>query len=348
MPVADLAEDRQVLFRRIDHAAGMADRLDHNGRHGRRIFHADHVLDDGRAGDSAVGVRLAERAPIAGRWKDVNETRGHRLVDRLPRLEARGRKPAQGRAMPGLVAADDLVLARRAGQPVVLPRQLDRRLDDLGTAALKLDRRKIARRELGQQVGQLDGLRVGAVHRRRKRQSVELLLDRVNDPAIVMSHGDDVDARDRVEIALAVHVPVADAVGSRHHEWMFGEFGHLVANEDLSEEGFLGGLSLFDQVGNSRGGHFLVSSVDSSSPWMGRSSASATLGGRETFRSRPPSWGRVTVGGIRNARRMASFTMSPSSIKCYSVSSQYSIATVAYSSAIRTKSSISTHSATVC
>ena len=40
MPVADFAEDRQILLRRVDHAAGMADRLDQDGRHGRGIFHA--------------------------------------------------------------------------------------------------------------------------------------------------------------------------------------------------------------------------------------------------------------------------------------------------------------------
>ncbi len=90
-------------------------------------------------------------------------------------LRPGGRERAQGRAVPRLVAADDLVLAGRAGQLVVLPRQLDRRLDDLGAAALELDGRQVAGRQLGQQVGQLHGLRVGAVHRRRKSQDVELL-----------------------------------------------------------------------------------------------------------------------------------------------------------------------------
>ena len=174
----------------------------------------------------------------------------HRLVDRLARLEARGRECAQGRAVPRLVAADDLVLAGRAGQLMVLPRQLDRRLDDLGPAALKLDRRQVPRRQLGEQVGQLHGLRVGAVHRRRKRQDVELLLDRVDHPAVVVSHRDDVDARDRVEIALAMHVPVVHAVGACHHDRLLRELGHLVAHEDLAEERLLGRLGLFDQVGN--------------------------------------------------------------------------------------------------
>ncbi len=129
------------------------------GRHGRGVLHLDDVADDRGAGDAAVGIALAERASVARRREDVEEARRHRLVHRLARLQPRGRQRAQGRAVPRLVAADDLVLARRAGQPVVLPRQLDRRLDDLGPAALELHRREVAGRQLGQQVGELDGQR---------------------------------------------------------------------------------------------------------------------------------------------------------------------------------------------
>ena len=84
----------------------------------------------------------------------------------------------------------------------------------------------------------------------------------------------------------------------------------------------------------------LGSLVSSSSPWMGRWSASETLWPRE-FRSAPRSWGRVSTllsswggqgGGIRSASQIASITISASSVK----------------QSKRTKSSISTHSATVC
>ena len=87
------------------------------------------------------------------------------------------------------------------------------------------------------------------MHRRRKRQDVELLLDRLDDAAVVVADRDDVDARDRIEIALAVHVPVVDAVGAGHHERVLRPLGHLVAHEDLPEERFFGGLGLGDQVG---------------------------------------------------------------------------------------------------
>ena len=111
--VADLAQDRQVLRRRVDDAAGVADRLDHDRRHGGRVFHLDHLLDDRGAGDAAIGIALAERAAITGRREDVQEAGRQRLVDRLARLQPRGRQAAERRAVPGLVSADDLVLARR-------------------------------------------------------------------------------------------------------------------------------------------------------------------------------------------------------------------------------------------
>ena len=94
--------------------------------------------DDRRAGDAAIGVSLAEGAAVACRREDMDKSGCHGLVDRLARLEARGREGAERRAVPRLVAADDLVFSGRAGQLVVLPGQLDRRFDDLGAAALNL------------------------------------------------------------------------------------------------------------------------------------------------------------------------------------------------------------------
>src|SRR6516162_6172107 len=73
MAVAQFAEDRKILFRRIDDAAGMADRLDNDRGHRRWIFHLDHILDDRGTRDSAVGVSLAERTAIACRREYVQE-----------------------------------------------------------------------------------------------------------------------------------------------------------------------------------------------------------------------------------------------------------------------------------
>ena len=95
MAVADLAKNRQILFGRVDHAAGVADRLDQDGRHGRGIFHLDHVAHDRRAGDAAIGVGLAEGAAVACRRKNMKESRCHGLVHRLARFEPRCRERAK-------------------------------------------------------------------------------------------------------------------------------------------------------------------------------------------------------------------------------------------------------------
>lgn len=171
---------------------------------------------------------------------------GHRFVHGLARLQPRCRECSQGRPVPRLITTDDLVFTRRASQPVILPRHLDRRLDDLGAAALKLDRREIAGGEVSKHIGQLHGHRVRAVHGRRKRHHVELGLDRVDDPPIVMPHRDHVNAGDRVKIALAVNIPVVNAIGTRHHDRLLREFGHLIAYEDLAEEFLFRRLGVFN------------------------------------------------------------------------------------------------------
>ena len=81
-----------------------------------------------------------------------------------------------------------------------------------------LTARQVAGGQLGEQVGQLHGDGVGAVHRRREVQRVELLADGVDDAAVVVADRDDVDAGQGVEVALAGDVPVVDAVGLGHDE----------------------------------------------------------------------------------------------------------------------------------
>ena len=70
VPVADLPQDRQVLVGRVDHAAGVPDRLDHDRGDRVGVFHLDDLLDDRGAGDAAVGVatcRTGSGSRSAGR-----------------------------------------------------------------------------------------------------------------------------------------------------------------------------------------------------------------------------------------------------------------------------------------
>ena len=101
---------------------------------------------------------------------------------------------------------------------------------------------EVAGCQLGQQVGELNRQRIGAVHRRREREHVELFADRLDHAPVVVADRGDVDARERVEVSLAGHVPVVNAIGAGHDQRLLGPFGHLVAHEDLAEKGLLGGL----------------------------------------------------------------------------------------------------------
>ncbi len=83
-------------------------------------------------------------------------------------------------------------------------------------------------------------------------------VNRLDDAAVVVADRDDVDARQRVEVALAVHVPVIDAVGPGHDQRRLRPLGHLVADEDVAEKLLLGGLGLGDQIGQG-GGHEMSS-----------------------------------------------------------------------------------------
>ena len=65
---------------------------------------------------------LPKRTTVASGWEDVQEARRQGLVHRLTRLESGGRQGRHRRAVPGEVAADDFVLAGRAGELVILPR----------------------------------------------------------------------------------------------------------------------------------------------------------------------------------------------------------------------------------
>jgi hypothetical protein len=236
IPIADFAENRQIFLRRVDDAARVSDGLHNDRGHGGGILHFDHVFHNGGASDTAVGILLAEGAAVARRRKDVQEAGRERLVDGPPPLQPRRRQRAERGAVPGEVPADDFVPPRLAAQPVVLPRELDRRLGHLRAAALELDGRQVARRKIGQDVGELHRHGVRPVHGRREGELIELAPDRFNDAAVVVADGDDVDPGQSIEVTLAVHVPVVHAVRFRHDERVLRPLLHLVADENLSEK----------------------------------------------------------------------------------------------------------------
>src|SRR5262249_39622396 len=63
---------------------------------------------------------------------------------------------------------------------------------------------------------------------------------------VVGADGEQVDAGQGVEVAFSCHVPVVHAVGAGHDERVAGPLGHLVADEDVTEEALLGRLRVGD------------------------------------------------------------------------------------------------------
>ena len=84
-------------------------------------------------------------------------------------------------------------------------------------------------------------------------ERVELLPDGLDHPAIVVTDGNGVNAGNRVVIALPRHVPVIDAVGPLHDEWLPTPLGHLIADENLPQKLLLRGLRRGRQVGGHGG-----------------------------------------------------------------------------------------------
>jgi hypothetical protein len=83
-------------------------------------------------------------------------------------------------------------------------------------------------------------------------QHVELPADGLDHAAIVVPHGDDVDPGERVQITLAVDVPVADAVGAGHDQRVFRPLGHLVADKDVPQKPLVGDAGFRDEVDDVR------------------------------------------------------------------------------------------------
>src|SRR6266478_5618445 len=74
-------------------------------------------------------------------------------------------------------------------------------------------------------------------------------MQRVDDTAIVVPDRDNIDAGKRIQVSLALDVPIMDSVRSGHDERALGPLRHLVANKDMAKELLLGRLGFGDQVG---------------------------------------------------------------------------------------------------
>ncbi len=174
MARADLPQPLEVPGRRREAAARVLDGFDEHRGDGVGAFGEDRLLD-------AVGRPDPERLPFEAVRGAVGVGVGHLERPRHERLE-RGavlgdpgdRQRAVRRAVVGDRAADHLGLAGLPGHPEVLLGQLPRRLDGLAAAAGEEHPVEVARRVVGQPLGQVDrrGVRVGP--QREERQLLRL------------------------------------------------------------------------------------------------------------------------------------------------------------------------------
>ena len=114
-----------------------------------------------------------------------------------------------------------LVRWRLAGDPEVLPGKLPRRFHRLGATGGEEDAVEVARRVAGDPLGQLDGARVRVGPQREVGERLGLLGAGLGQlgPAVAELRGE--EAREAVEVALAVLVPDPRAFAAH-------DDGHLV------------------------------------------------------------------------------------------------------------------------
>ena len=211
MLVADLAHALPVAVLRHEAAARVLHRLEDHGRHRLRALELDHLLDR---------VRGPERVAVLGpavrvRVRHVVGARHERLERRAQRRDAGDRERAEGGAVVGGLARDDLRLQRVAVQLVVLAGELPGRLDGLGAARGEEDPVEVAGREAGDALGQLDRLRVRVAPVGVEAELLDLRGRGLADLGAAVAGVHAEERREAVEVALAVLVVDVGALAAR-------------------------------------------------------------------------------------------------------------------------------------
>ena len=218
--VADLAHALEVALGRGDRAGRVLDGLENDRRDGLRPLVLHDAVDLVGALQVAAGLLRAVRAAVAVRHRRAQAAGQEGLELGAERRAPVDGERAHGRPVVGAAARHELVAGRLAAQPVVLARDLERRLDRLGAAADEEDAADVDRDELGDLLGELDrGRRREPDPVREERKRVELLLRGLGDPRPgPVADVDAVERRERVEVAVALVVPDVAPLAALDHE----------------------------------------------------------------------------------------------------------------------------------
>jgi hypothetical protein len=213
----------QETVRRDDVARGALDRLhDDRGDLARGLV-ADDVADVLRAGDAAVRIAELERAAVAvGVRARVLAGQERSLV--MLEIAAEQAQHAAGLAVEAAPEPEDLLPPGRGlGQPQA-------GLDRLRAAREELDARETLRRD-GRH--QLQEARPGLGREAAEGQPLGLTLQGLDVVRVAVPHAPHRDARDEVDVLVAILVPQRRAAAPRHGQPGVEREG-LVAGRDVA------------------------------------------------------------------------------------------------------------------
>src|SRR5206468_7141504 len=169
-----------------------------------------------------------EAVAIVARWENFYEARHLRLKLGLAGPSAASRHAAERPAVVAEVAADELVFSRPAGLLEILPHEFERRLDRLRSTAVGLHILQAARRYRADFFDEIERDLRDAVQRRRKRDLLHLAAHCVMETRMAMAEAHHENSADGVEVALALDVPVVQAVGFVDDQRLIEKFGGLL------------------------------------------------------------------------------------------------------------------------
>ncbi len=216
VPVTELAQSPMPTIGGDDVAALALHWFDEDGSHlvGRDEALKQNVLDVVYAGDVAAGVRQVEGAAVTvaiGHVGDLAQHGGE--ASALDSFAGRERQRAHG---PPVESAEESEDTRTAGD---VPRQLQRSLDRLSPRVGKEDLLiKVARHDPDQLLGQLDLPWVVEVSAGHVKEFLGLTLNGPYDIGMGMASGTHGDARCKINVAVAIHIPDKATLSPIHDE----------------------------------------------------------------------------------------------------------------------------------